>query len=136
MARYLQIARTVVSGVSLIIGVLFTLAPRRGAAWLGFADDPRLMRTLGIGDLALGTALMRSEKGARWMGVRAAANIGLAGLYARTLAGQQPRQPRTRTGFAMMVILSVVDGLLAWLMGRQSPSSSGIAHDARSHALV
>lgn len=103
-----------VGGVTLAIGIALIAAPRRSAELLGLNDNSTLMRGIGIGDLALGTALIRHSRTniGRWMLVRSLANVGLAGLYAWTLTHEPARWGRTLSGLVLMLALSVFDALL------------------------
>lgn len=102
----------VVGGVTLALGAAFTAAPHRSAGLLGLSGNAIMMRGIGIGDLGLGTALVCSTNTSLWMLVRSLANVGLAGLYAWTLAHKPLRRGHTLGGLALMLALSVFDSLL------------------------
>ena len=84
-----------VGWVTLGMGAAMTLAPRRSADLLGWADHEGLARLIGGVDLILGAGLLRGRRRARWMLARALLNAILFLIYTRVLAeGQSAAEPR------------------------------------------
>ena len=100
---------TRVGWVSLGMGAAMTLAPRRSAALLGWADRGGLARLVGGVDLILGAGLLRGRRRARWMLVRAILNAILCLIYARILAEGQPRRGGPAAGAGLMAALALFD---------------------------
>lgn len=98
---------TGVGWVSLGMGVAMTLAPRRSAALLGWAERERLARLVGGVDLILGAGLLRGRGRARWMLARALPNAILFLIYTRVLA--EGRHDRVRPAAGMMATLTLFD---------------------------
>ena len=79
---------------------------------LGLGPDRRLARAIGAFNLVLGPLLLlHRRRRARWMAVRTAANLVIAGCYGREL--RRSGAPRARFGMIGMGTLTVVDGAVA-----------------------
>jgi hypothetical protein len=100
---------TGVGWVSLGMGAAMTLAPRRSAALLGWADREGLTRLIGGVDLILGAGLLRGRRRARWMLARALLNAILCLIYTRVLAEGRPDRVRPAAGAGLMAALTLFD---------------------------
>jgi hypothetical protein len=100
---------TGVGWVSLGMGAAMTLAPRRSAVLLGWAEREGLARLVGGVDLILGAGLLRGRRRARWMLARALLNAILCLIYARVLAEGQPRRGGPAVGTGLMAALTLFD---------------------------
>jgi hypothetical protein len=85
---------------------------------MGLGDHPRLSRTIGVADVALGPGLLRGRPRWPWMGARAGLNLLIAGQY--WAESRRGASPRARTGAAMMVALAVADSTVALALRRVS----------------
>ena len=111
-----------VGWISVGIGLALTLAPRRGAAFLGWEDREGLARLVGASDLIVGTGLLLDRSRPRWMLTRAFLNLVLAGSYVWVLAGGTDRRKRAAGELVMMTVLTVVDYSLSWRLRRADAS--------------
>ncbi len=111
-----------VGWISVGIGLALTLAPRRGAAFLGWEDREGLARIIGASDLIVGTGLLLDRSRPRWMLTRAFLNLVLAGSYVWVLAGGTARRKRAAGGLVMMVVLTVFDYSLSRRLRRADAS--------------
>jgi hypothetical protein len=103
-------------------GAALTAVPARTAGVLGLGPDLRTARALGLLDLALGSGLLlHRRRRARWMAVRAAANLVIAGCYAREV--QRSGSPRAKVGGLGMAALTGFDGAVAVAL-RTAPARS------------
>jgi hypothetical protein len=100
---------TGVGWVSLGMGAAMTLAPRRSAALLGWADREGLARLVGGVDLMLGAGLLRGRRRTRWMLARALLNAILCLIYARVLVEGRPDRGGPAVGAGMMAALTLFD---------------------------
>lgn len=111
-----------VGWISLLLGLVLTLAPRRSAAFLGWEDREGLARVIGASDLVVGMGLLSDRRRARWMLARAFLNVVLAGSYARVLADGTARRKRAVGGLVLMAALAGVDYSLSRLVQRVDAS--------------
>ena len=111
-----------VGWVSLGIRLSLTLAPRRGAAFLGWEDREELARVIGAGDLIVATGLLLDRHQRRWMLARTFLNLALAGSYLRVLVDGTTRRKRAVGGLVMMAVLTVVDYSLSRRLRRPDAS--------------
>jgi hypothetical protein len=91
------------------MGAAMTLAPRRSAALLGWADREGLARLVGGVDLMLGAGLLRGRRRTRWMLARALLNAILCLIYARVLVEGRPDRGGPAVGAGMMAALTLFD---------------------------
>ena len=103
----------VIGSVTLAMGGALVTTPQQSTRMLGLPYSPRWTRLLGLADALLGVALLSGRQTRQWMHVRAAANVGLAALYAVQLQSSAPNARRTGIGLVMMLFITVTDGAFA-----------------------
>jgi hypothetical protein len=106
--------------VSAVVGVGLTLCPVESGKALGLSAPARVLRGVGLVDLAVGAALLRP--GASWqpMGWRSALNLAVCSLYVRSVAESPQTGARSRLGLAAMSVVTVFDGALTHRRWRAS----------------
>ncbi len=104
---------TLAGWASLGLGLPLVAAPQQAAALIGLQESPATIRAFGVLDLLLGGGLLSGRQPARWMLGRAAGNLILAVLCARTLTSGRPARPQTTILLIAMILLTGLDGLAA-----------------------
>ena len=99
-----------VGWISLGMGLLLTLAPRSGAALLGWGDRVPLARAIGAADLIVGPGLLLDPaRRTRWMQARALLSAAIALIYARTLSNPSGRNRRALCMLGLMTAVTATD---------------------------
>jgi hypothetical protein len=107
--------------LSIAIGAAQVLAPGRIARATGAPERTRVMRGIGLREIATGVALLNSQQPANWMWARVAGDLLDAALLAR--ASRNDRSGATRAALVAVGALAVADLALARRLGRAAPSA-------------
>ena len=108
--KHLQGLCVGVGWVSLGMGLLLTLAPRSGAALLGWEDRVPLARVIGAVDLIVGPGLLLDRaRRTRWMGARVLLSAAITLVYVRIFSDPSGRSRRAASMLGLMGAVTATD---------------------------
>ena len=123
MDKHLQSFSVGVGWVSLGMGLLLTLAPRSGAALLGWGDRVPLARIIGAVDLIVGPGLLLDRaRRTGWMRARALLSAAIALIYVRILADPSRRNRRVVGMLGLMTAVTTTDYSLYRKLKKVTPA--------------
>ena len=114
------------------LGLGQVLAPRQLARLIGVSDGPRtrrLMRALGIRELAAGVGLLSGRRPARWLWARVAGDLVQLGLLGNLLRSRRARRLRLGTVLAAVAGVTALD---TWVGRRTSAAAAAAVSEPRT----
>lgn len=114
--------------VSVGLGVTALLAPGTVSRLLGVGDTPttrRLLRAVGIQEVAAGTGLLRRRRPARWLRARVAGDVAHLALLAAAFASRGSRQPRVAAVAGTVAGVAVADLVASRRLAHQETATGG-----------
>jgi hypothetical protein len=118
-----------IAWLSIALGAAQLLAPRQVARAAGVPDRTRVMRSIGLREIATGVALLNSERPHTWMWARVAGDVLDAALLARTLRSNGSAAPHA--ALVAVGALALADFALAQRLSRPAPVAR-VDYKARS----
>jgi hypothetical protein len=124
-----QAGARAIGWLSIALGAAQLLAPRQMARVAGVPDRTRMMRGIGLREIATGVALLNSDRPHTWLWARVAGDVLDAALLARTLRNADAAAPRA--ALVAVGALAIADLALARRLSRRAPVAR-VKYRARS----
>lgn len=110
---------------SLGLGVTQLVAPRALGRMIGVGEHPKLMRSLGMREIASGVGILANDRPAEWLWSRVAGDVMDLALLSRAMDDERGDRSRIAGAAAAVAGALLIDAYAAQRMSRSTPAAAG-----------